>query len=35
MMGWTLEKAEVAVRDRKIWGHFLHQAAGAWMHDAV
>ena len=35
MMGWTLEKAEVAVRDRKIWGHFLHQVAGASMQDTV
>ena len=35
MTGWTLEEAEVAARDHKIWGHFLLQAAGASMHDAI
>ena len=35
MTVWTLEETEVAARDRKIWGHFLHQAAGASMHDAI
>ena len=35
MTGWTLEEAEVAARDRKIWGHFLLQAAGASMHVAI
>ena len=35
MTGWTLEEAEVAARDRKIWGHFLRQAAGASLHDAI
>ena len=33
--GWTVEEAEVATRDRKLWTHFLHQAAGADGHDAV
>ena len=35
MTGWSLEEAEVAARDQKIWGHFLRQAAGAEMHDAI
>ena len=35
LTGWTLEEAEVAARDRKIWGHFLRQAAVASMHDAI
>ena len=35
MIGWTLEEAEEAARDRKIWGKFLRQAAGASMHDAI
>ena len=34
MTGWTLEEADVAARDRKIWGHFLCQAAGASVHDS-
>ena len=35
MTGWSLEEAEVAARDCKIWGNFLHQAAGARLHDAI
>ena len=37
MTGWSLEEAEVAVRDRKIWGLFLCQAVhvGACIHDAI
>ena len=35
MTEWTLEEAEVAARDRKIWGHFLRQAADAEMQDAI
>ena len=27
--GWTVEEAEVAARDRRIWKHFLRQAASA------
>ena len=33
---WTVEEAEVAARDRRIWLHFLRQAAGAdGEHDAA
>ena len=32
LTGWTLEEAEVAARDRKIWGHFLRQAVGALIY---
>ena len=35
MIGWSLEEAEVAARDLKIWGHFLRQAAGAQLHDTI
>ena len=27
--GWTVEEAEVAARDRRVWAHFLRQAASA------
>ena len=33
--GWTVEEVKVAARDRRLWSHFLCQAAGANGHDAV
>ena len=33
--GWTVEDAEKAVRDRKLWAQFLRQAAGADGQNAV
>ena len=33
--GWIVKEAEVAAKDRKLWAHFLRQAAGADGHDAV
>ena len=33
-LGWSVEEAEVAAKDRCVWKFLVHQAAGASMHEA-
>ena len=34
-LGWSVEEAEVAPKDRRIWKFISRQAAGAGMPDAI
>ena len=33
-LGWSVEEAEVAAKDRSVWKFHVNQAAGALMHEA-
>ena len=33
-LGWSVEEAEVAAKDRSMWKFLVNQAAGASMHEA-
>ena len=33
-LGWSVEEAEVAAKDRSVWKFLVNQAVGASMHEA-